>query len=63
MVKNLSASADDAREAGSISGSGRCPGEGNGNPPQYSRQENPSGRGTLLAVVHRVTESNTAEAT
>ena len=33
MVKNLSA---DAGDAGSIPGSGRSPGEGNGNPLQYS---------------------------
>ena len=40
VVKNPSANADDVREAGSISGSGRCPGEGNGNPLQYSHLEN-----------------------
>ena len=38
MVKNLSA---DAGDAGSIPGSGRSPGEGNGNPLQYSCLENP----------------------
>ena len=37
MVKNLPASED----LGSISGSGRSPGEGNGYPPQYSCLENP----------------------
>ena len=36
MVKNLSANAGDARDAGSIPGSGRSPGVGNGNPLQYS---------------------------
>ena len=36
MVQNLPASAEDARELGSISGLGRPPGEGNGNPLQYS---------------------------
>ena len=35
VVKNLPASAGDKRDAGLIPGSGRCPGEGNGNPPQY----------------------------
>ena len=35
VVKSLPASAGDKRDAGSISGSGRSPGEGNGNPPQY----------------------------
>ena len=42
MVKNLSASAGDA---GSISWSGRFPGEGNGNPLQYSCLKNPMDRG------------------
>ena len=36
MVKNLPASAGDARDAGSIPGSGTSPGRGNGNPLQYS---------------------------
>ena len=35
MVKNLPANAGDARDAGLIPGSGRSPGEGNGNPLQY----------------------------
>ena len=38
MVKNLSI---DAREAGLIPVSEKSPGEGNGNPPQYSCLENP----------------------
>ena len=42
MVKNLPAN---ARDAGSIPGSGRSPGEGNGNPLQYSCLENPMDRG------------------
>ena len=36
LVKNLPANAGDARDTGSIPGFGRCPGEGNGNPLQYS---------------------------
>ena len=36
MVKNLLANAGDIRDVGSIPGSGRSPGEGNGNPLQYS---------------------------
>ena len=40
VVKNLPASAGDIREAGSIPGSGRSPGVGNGNPLQYSCQGN-----------------------
>ena len=35
----------DARDAGSISGLGRCPEDGNGNPRQYSCLENPIDRG------------------
>ena len=38
----------------SIPGSGRCPGEGNGNPLQYSCLENPMDRGTWQATVHGV---------
>ena len=45
MVKKLPASAGDVRDAGSISGSGRSPGEGPGNPLQYSCLKNPMDRG------------------
>ena len=41
MVKNLPANARDIRDVGSILGSGRSPGEGNGNPLQYSCLESP----------------------
>ena len=40
VAKNLPANAGDARDVGSIPGSGRSPGEGNGNPLQYSCLEN-----------------------
>ena len=40
VVKNLSANAEDLRDVGSIPGSGRSPGVGNGNPLPYSRLEN-----------------------
>jgi len=40
MVKNPPADAGDVRDTISIPGSGRCPGEGNGNPCQYSSLEN-----------------------
>ena len=40
VVKNLSANAGDARDVGSIPGSGRSPGVGNDNPLQYSSLEN-----------------------
>jgi len=41
VVKNLSASAVDTKDTGSIPGSGRSPGGENGNPVQYSCLENP----------------------
>ena len=41
VVKNLPTSAGDVRDVGSIPGSGRSPGEGNGNPLQYSCLGNP----------------------
>ena len=43
-VKNRPANEGDIGDAGSISGPGRSPGEGNGNPLQYSRLENPTHR-------------------
>ena len=48
-----------AADPGSIPGSGRSPGEGNGNPLQYSGLENPMDRGAWQATVHRVTKSRT----
>ena len=45
VVKNPPANAGDTRDAGSISGSGRSPGGGHGNPLQYSCLENPMDRG------------------
>ena len=42
---------------GSIPGSGRSPGEGHGNPLQYSCQENPMDRGAWLTTDHGVTKS------
>ena len=44
---------------GSIPGSGRSPGEGNGNPLQYSCLENPMDRGAWRAIVHEVAKSQT----
>ena len=41
MVKNLPANAVDTTDMDSVPGSGRCPGEGNGNPFQYSCWEIP----------------------
>ena len=54
VVKHLPANAGDA---GSIPGSGRSPGEGNGNPLQYSCLENPMDRGAWRATVHGVSKS------
>ena len=45
VVKNLPANAGDAGDAGSIPGSGKSPGEGNGNPLQYSCLKNSMHRG------------------
>ena len=52
-----SASAGDLRDAGSIPGSGRYPGGGNGNPFQYSGLENPMDRGAWWATVHDIAKS------
>ena len=56
MVKNLPANTEDA---GLTSGSGRSPGEGNGNPLQYSCLGNPLDRGAWRATVHWVTKDMT----
>jgi len=55
VVKNLPANAEDA---GSTAGWGRCPGEGNGNPLQYSCLENPMDKGAWQATVHGVTKES-----
>ena len=52
MVKNPPANVEDAWVPGLIPGLGRCPGEGNGNPLQYSCLENLMDRGTWWATVH-----------
>ena len=57
MVKNPPAKAGDARERGSVPGSGRSPGGGNGNPAQYSCLEDPTDRGPWWATVHGVAKS------
>ena len=53
------ASACKAGDPGSIPGLGRSPGEGNGNPLQYSCLENPMDREAWRATVHRVARSRT----
>ena len=50
-----------ARDPGSISGPGRCPGEGNGNPLQYFCLENSMGGGAWQVTVHGVVESDMTE--
>ena len=60
MVKNLPANEADA---GSIPGSGRSPGGGNGSPLQYSRLGNPMDRGAWQATVYGVAESDMTEVT
>ena len=57
IVKNLAASAGDESNTGSIPGSGRASGEGNGNPLQYSYLENPVDRGACQATVQKVARS------
>ena len=46
-------------DSGSISGSGRSPGEGNGYPLQYSCLENSIDRGAWWATAHEVAKSQT----
>ena len=58
-VKNLPANAGDVGDVGSIPGWGRVPGEGNGNPLQYSCLEYSTDRGAWRATVHGVTKSDT----
>ena len=53
------ASACNAGDLGSIPGSGRSSGEGNGNPLQYSCLENPMDRGAWQATLHGVEKSRT----
>ena len=59
VAKNLPANAGDARNVGSIPGLGRSPGEGNGNPLQYSCLGNPVDRGAWQTTVHGIAKSQT----
>ena len=64
MVKNLPGNAGDLRYMGLISGLGRFPGGGHGNPLQYSRLENPHGQRNLAGYIQSMghKESDTTQA-
>ena len=59
MVKSPTANAGDIRDTGWIPRSERSPGEGHGNPLQYSCLENPMDKGARQGTVHRVAKSQT----
>ena len=59
MVKNSPANEGDAGDTGLIPARRRSPGEGHGNPLQYSCLENPMDRGAWWATVHAVAKSQT----
>ena len=52
-------SACSEEDPGSIPGSGRSPGEGNGSPLQYFCLEDPIDRGAWRATIHGITKSQT----
>ena len=58
-VKMIKFPACNEGDPGSIPGSGRSPGEENGNPFQYSTMGNPMDRGVWWAIVHGVAKSQT----
>ena len=59
VVKNLPANAGDTGDVGSITGSGRSHGEGNGTPLQYSCLENSKEEAAWQLIVHGVANSFT----
>ena len=59
VVKNVPVNAGDTKDAGLVPGSGRSPGEGNGNTLQYSYQGNPIHGEVWWATVHGVAKSQT----
>ena len=63
VVRNLPVYIGDIRDADSIFGLRRSPGEGNGNALQYSRLENPMDRGAWQVTLHWITEFDMTEAT
>ena len=58
MVKNPSVNAGEIRNTGWIPGLGKSPGEGHGNPLQYSCPDNPMDRGAQWATVHGVAKQS-----
>ena len=58
VVRNLHANARDTGDVGLIPGLGRSPGEGNGNPHQYSCLGNLMDRGAWWVTVHWVTKKS-----
>ena len=63
LIKNMPANAGDARDTASNSGSGRYPGEGNGNPLQYSCLKNLTDREAWWGTVQGHKELDMAEVT
>jgi len=59
VVKNPPANAGDSGDTGSIPGLGRSPGEGNGNPLQYSCLENSMDGEAWRATVHGAAKNQT----
>ena len=62
VLKNTPANAEELRDGGSIPGSERSPGVGNGSPLQYSCLENPMDRGAWRDTVHGVTHEKARRA-
>ena len=63
VVENTPANKGDLKDVGSIPESGRSPGEGYGNPLQYSCLENPMDRDAWQATIHAVAELDMTEVT
>ena len=61
MIKNPPANTGHLGDTGSIPGSGRSPGEGNGNPLQYSCLENPMDKGAWRATADKIEKSQTRQ--
>ena len=59
MVKNPPANTGGTGDEGLVPGSGRYPGEGNGNPLQYFCLENPMDRGAWQVTVHKFAKNQT----